>query len=844
MRFFLASLALALPLAGVASGQEAASPDWGAVPEPIVRLVEARCMRCHGGESLKGEVDLRDLGIDDAPARLELLRRVQEVVAFGDMPPEDEPQPTDEERGRLAAWLDAELAAVDGAAIADKLRYPAYGNVVDHERLFGAEPSGAAATPARRWRVHPAIFHERVMDVFRLEGRDREGMRYRTFPGVTSPFVLPDGSGVRDYALDGLDGGHLLVMLGNARWIADRQIVIARAVGGAKPEFADPKDRWMPRALPASYAAFGAVLALDGAAAEDGVLEAAVVEQFDCVLRRRPRPEELEKYEELLRSGIALSGPEGGLRQMLTAVLLESEFLYRMELGSGLADEDGRRVLAPHEAAEAISYALGDRRPDAELRKAAAEGRLVTREDYAREVQRLLDDPDHFRGQIDPSLNGKHYSSNVTSHPKLIRFFREFFGYPGATKVFKDPPRSGGVYRNPDRGTVATPGRLILETDRIVTRIVEADEDVFRQLLTSDEFFVYHDRSNEEGRRIVEEWRSVYDRLKDTAWRTEPEAVLAEHLEFLKGVPSMRIADASRPGELVNYMHYFDESFGQGRTPFTTVPWAHGYTFHHAPLYNLPETPSIGRYGSWKSTEYQGAKIERQQFWDYPPEQPFRIPHRMGVLTHPSWLVAHSTNFFADPIRRGRFIREKLLAGRVPDIPITVDAQVPEDPRKTFRERVEEVTTANACWRCHRHMNPLGLPFEAFDDFGRFRTEEALEHPDNLLQRGNGKTTFDVYPTAPVVTTGHLKGTGDAALDGAVDDPFELIERLARSDRVRQSILRHAFRFFLGRNEELSDAATLQDAERAYLDSGGSFRAVVTSLLSSDSFRFRREPGR
>jgi hypothetical protein len=77
-----------------------------------------------------------------------------------------------------------------------------------------------------------------------------------------------------------------------------------------------------------------------------------------------------------------------------------------------------------------------------------------------------------------------------------------------------------------------------------------------------------------------------------------------------------------------------------------------------------------------------------------------------------------------------------------------------------------------------------------------------------------------------------------------VDDPFELIERLARSDRVRQSILRHAFRFFLGRNEELSDAATLQDAERAYLDSGGSFRAVVTSLLSSDSFRFRREPGR
>ena len=39
-----------------------------------------------------------------------------------------------------------------------------------------------------------------------------------------------------------------------------------------------------------------------------------------------------------------------------------------------------------------------------------------------------------------------------------------------------------------------------------------------------------------------------------------------------------------------------------------------------------------------------------------------------------------------------RWIREKLLAGRVPDVPITVDAQVPEDPHKTLRERVESVT--------------------------------------------------------------------------------------------------------------------------------------------------------
>ncbi|MEE2934951.1 MAG: hypothetical protein VYA84_03035 [Planctomycetota bacterium] len=106
-------------------------------------------------------------------------------------------------------------------------------------------------------------------------------------------------------------------------------------------------------------------------------------------------------------------------------------------------------------------------------------------------------------------------------------------------------------------------------------------------------------------------------------------------------------------------MHYSEESFGNNRNPVTTVPWGHGYTFHHSPFYSLPPTPSIYRYGSWKSTKYQG-DIAKRRFWDYPPTQPFRIEHRKGILTHPAWLIARSTNFYSDPVRRRRWIREKL----------------------------------------------------------------------------------------------------------------------------------------------------------------------------------------
>ena len=142
-------------------------------------------------------------------------------------------------------------------------------------------------------------------------------------------------------------------------------------------------------------------------------------------------------------------------------------------------------------------------------------------------------------------------------------------------------------------------------------------------------------------------------------------------------------------------------------------------------------------------------------------------------------------------------------------------------------------------------MNPLGYSFEIFDDFGRYRLQESLEHPDNLVKKGPDKAANhvdlrDTYKNLPVDAKGYLRGTGDTALDGEIKDAIDLAERLGKSARVRQSIIRHAFRYFMGRNEFLSDSKTLIDADMAYLKSGGSFNAVILSLLTSDSFLYRK----
>ena len=360
-----------------------------AVSHNVAAVLESHCLDCHDADTQKGEVRLDTLAGMALQPRLDLLNRVQEQLFLKDMPPaKRKKQPSEAERAALASWVSGELRRHGASKLEEKLRYPSYGNYVDHDRLFSGEVKEKPWSPARRWLVSPQIFHERVMDVFRLEGRERIGFATRNFFGVTNPFMLPDHSGVRDYDLTSLDGGHLLVMLTNAKWIAGKQIFAARLKTPEKDALMaalNSQDRWYPRETPAAFE----VIVLKEGAPTEAEMVAAIQHQFDCVLRREATAAEVGKYLGLLQSSIKLGGNIAGLQQMLTTVLLESEFLYRMEFGGRPADAFGRQQLTPREAARAIAYALGDRGPDAILRQAAEDGKLSTKEDFEREVTRL-----------------------------------------------------------------------------------------------------------------------------------------------------------------------------------------------------------------------------------------------------------------------------------------------------------------------------------------------------------------------------------------------------------------------------------------------------------------------
>ena len=150
------------------------------------------------------------------------------------------------------------------------------------------------------------------------------------------------------------------------------------------------------------------------------------------------------------------------------------------------------------------------------------------------------------------------------------------------------------------------------------------------------------------------------------------------------------------------------------------------------------------------------------------------------------------------------------------------------------------VTREANCWKCHNKMDELGLPFEDVDHYGRPRLAEEVLDLEATAKSKDKKAK--IYRNVPLDTTGLIAYSGDPKLDGPVKDAPEMLRRLAASDRVRQVFIRHAFRYFLGRNETPGDAVTLQEADKAYIESGGSFKALLVSLLSSESFLYRSVP--
>jgi hypothetical protein len=128
-------------------------------------------------------------------------------------------------------------------------------------------------------------------------------------------------------------------------------------------------------------------------AATDRACIDGVVSGFGSRAWRRPlTAEEAQRYGDLYAAVAAEDDPALAAELVVEAMLRSPFFLFRSETGDPSRVAGEELELTPHEIAEAMSFALWNRAPDAELRAAADRGALIEPAERVAQVRRLLGD--------------------------------------------------------------------------------------------------------------------------------------------------------------------------------------------------------------------------------------------------------------------------------------------------------------------------------------------------------------------------------------------------------------------------------------------------------------------
>ena len=103
--------------------------------------------------------------------------------------------------------------------------------------------------------------------------------------------------------------------------------------------------------------------------------------------------------------------------------------------------------------------------------------------------------------------------------------------------------------------------------------------------------------------------------------------------------------------------------------------------------------------------------------------------HRGGLLTMGAVLGLTSDGTRHRPVHRGVWISETIFNKTPPPPPANVDPIEPVPPtgnKITIRQRIEAHAQNANCAACHRTIDPLGLAFDQYDAIGQWRTHEHV----------------------------------------------------------------------------------------------------------------------
>lgn len=342
MRHFYLTLLLTIIPAGTSCGFE----------QHVLPILKQSCLKCHGGEKVKGNVDFSNIRTTaDADANFELWQTVATVIEDGEMPPEDEPDLSANDKATVLNWYQhlqqTPIEARPATFKSRRLSAPEYRNTL--KSLFGFD---LQVTIAKAEQTHTGE-HSLVLKLLPTDPPGASGFANDTHSAPISTNLWDTYSHLTDAALEKL-------------FSKSARPQLAKLTGTPLP------DPWNPTDFSPAQA--------------ESLIRNLVPRAF-----RRPVPDDQLATIIAATKGKSSHALVAATKLELKAVLLSPAFLYRGILMQG---QPGTQQPVDHyELAERLSYFLWGDRPDDQLTELAKTAKLSDPETVATQVDRMLASP-------------------------------------------------------------------------------------------------------------------------------------------------------------------------------------------------------------------------------------------------------------------------------------------------------------------------------------------------------------------------------------------------------------------------------------------------------------------
>ncbi len=804
-------VSLLITCAWVCSAQ---GEDGSDVLEPFL---ESYCIRCHGPESQKADRRFDQLamhGTELASEDAELLQEILDQLNLAAMPPDEEPQPSDEQLKQVVAELT---------------------NMLAKAREDARDQVGRVVLR----RLNRAEYRNTIRDLFQLNMVDFD-------PTITFP---------TDESTDGFDNvGEGLVTsdyllrnyLDAAHQVADKVILpgprpekIHYQMGGEASSPSAPEilngvavDKEGRKEAGRLFIKFRQPLGLPRLDKKRGVPADGeyVIRLSASAIRRKSRYKDEDlRYnsDEPMRLSLSIDSRELGA----TAHRIISEY----EIPDDRVIEIEHRVWLEKGFTFHAHWANG---PNGS---------------FKRILRKVL--PKYNKDALYPIRNPPemYVGSGPELHVHTLEIEGPFYDqWPpaGFARFFPEPPKKPDA-EYLDKSLIrfaATAFRKPISQDEIepylrLAREYFAEHGDFwaaakyglRAILTSPNFIylVEENPSDPSDRRITEHelasrlsyflWSSMPDdELRDLADRgTLSDAkTLRAQVERMLGDPKSIAFCENFTGQWLGLRKlgemppdpeknpgYYEDQLEEAMRRETQLFFAHVLQenrsimeFVHAD-YTFLNTALAGHY-SLPAVQHRGFKKVA-----LPPSS-----HRGGLLGHGSILTATSNGVETQPVVRGVWVLENLL-GTPPNPPPPDVEPIEPDTRgvATIRELMEKHRNNATCYECHRKIDPIGLSLENFDYVGTWR------------ERYSKKLPIDSSGELPDGTT--IKGP-------------EGIKSflLSRPEQFTQCLTEKLMIYALGRRLSFSDRDDIDRIVAAMPELEYGFRELIQQIVASEGF--------